>query len=42
MTEYSARIGYPVSKPFSDEEADNILANIAVETFSTSNPASEE
>jgi hypothetical protein len=42
MTEYAAKVGFPQSKPFSDQEADAMLSNIAVELFSTSNPSSKE
>jgi hypothetical protein len=44
MTEYAAKVGFPQFKlkPFSDEEADAMLSNIAVELFSTSNPSSKE
>lgn len=42
MTEYAAKVGYPVTKPFSDMESDAMLSNIAVELFSTSNPSSKE
>jgi hypothetical protein len=42
MTEYAAKVGFPVRKPFSDSEADSMLSNIAVELFSTSNPSSKE
>lgn len=42
MTEYSARLKIPQIKPFSDEESDAILSNIAVELFSSSNPANSE
>jgi hypothetical protein len=42
MTEYAAKVGFPQFKPFSDQEADAMLSNIAVELFSTSNPSSKE
>jgi hypothetical protein len=41
MTELAARHGFRF-KPFTDEEADNLLANVAVETFASSNPANDE
>jgi hypothetical protein len=43
LNELSARSGFPsISGRFTDEISDNILSNIAVELFSTSNPSSPE